>query len=42
MHSVAGIPTAPRSKEARERGRKLALQILAVQMWHASAMSALE
>ena len=42
MHSVDGTPTAPPSKEARERGRQLALQILAVQMWHASAMSALE
>jgi len=42
MHSVAGTPTAPPSKEARERGRQLALQILAVQMWHAGATSALE
>jgi len=42
MHSVAGTPIAPPSKEARERGRRLALQILAVQMWHAGAMSALE
>lgn len=42
MHSVAGTPTAPPSKEARERGRQLALQILAVHMWHASARGALE
>lgn len=42
MHSVAGVPTAPLSKEARERGRRLALQVLAVQMWHAAATSALQ
>ena len=42
MHSVAGAPTAPLSKEARERGRRLALQVLAVHMWHAGATSALQ
>lgn len=42
MHSVAGVPTEPLSKEARERGRRLALQVLAVHMWHAAATSALQ
>jgi len=42
MHSVAGTPAPPLSKEARERGHKLALRVLAVQMWHASATSALQ
>ncbi|MGH7014637.1 MAG: hypothetical protein ACREEL_10890 [Stellaceae bacterium] len=42
MHSVAGTPIEPPSKEARERGRRLALQVLAVHMWHAGATSALQ
>ena len=42
IHSVAGAPTEPLSQEARERGRRLALQILAVQMWHAATTSALQ
>ncbi|GEM_PF-2368549 len=42
MHSVAGTPAAPPTAEARERGRRLALQILAVHMWHASTTSALQ
>ena len=42
MHSVAGAPIEPLSDEARERGRRLALQVLAVHMWHAAATSALQ
>ncbi|MDE2166848.1 MAG: hypothetical protein KGJ66_11000 [Alphaproteobacteria bacterium] len=42
MHSVAGAPIEPMSKEARERGHRLALQVLAVHMWHAAATSALQ
>jgi hypothetical protein len=42
MHSVAGAPMEPLSKEARERGRQLAWQVLAVHMWHAAATSALQ
>lgn len=42
MHSVDGAPMQPPSAEVRERRRRLALQILAVQMWHASATSALQ
>ncbi len=42
MHSVAGAPMEPPSEEARERGRRLALQVLAVHMWHAAATSALQ
>lgn len=42
MHSVAGTPPEPPSREARERGRELALQVLAVHMWHAAATSALQ
>jgi len=42
MHSVDGAPLPPPSAEVRERRRQLALQILAVQMWHASATSALQ
>jgi len=42
MHSVDGTPPPPPSAEARERRRQLALQILAVQMWHAAATSALQ
>ena len=42
MHSVAGTPLEPPSKEARERGHELALQVLAVHMWHASTTSALQ
>lgn len=42
MHSVAGAPSEPLSKEARERGHRLALQVLAVHMWHAAARSALQ
>lgn len=42
MHSVDGAPLPPPSAEVRERRRQLALQILAVQMWHAKATSALQ
>jgi hypothetical protein len=42
MHSVDGTPTAPPSKEARERAHQLALHVLAVQIWQAGAMSALQ
>lgn len=42
MHSVAGTPSEPLTREARERNRRLALQVLAVHMWHASATSALQ
>jgi len=43
MH-FAGAATAaePVSDEVRARGRRLALQVLAVQMWHTSARSALQ
>lgn len=42
MHSVSGTPGEPLSAAARERSRRLALQILAVQMWHVRARSALQ
>lgn len=42
MHSVDGTPLPPPNAEMRERRRRLALQILAVQMWHAKATSALQ
>ncbi|MDE1904024.1 MAG: hypothetical protein KGI46_09230 [Alphaproteobacteria bacterium] len=42
MHSVDGAPMPPPSADVRERRRQLALQILAVQMWHAKATSALQ
>jgi len=41
MHSAAGRPTEPLSKSAREPSRRLALQVLAIHMWHAAARSAL-
>lgn len=42
MHSVFGTPGEPLSAAARERSRRLALQVLAVQMWHVGAKSGLQ
>jgi hypothetical protein len=42
MHSNSATPPEPLSDEARERLRQLALRVLAVQMWHAIARSALQ
>lgn len=41
MHSVFGTPGEPLSAAARERSRRVALQVLAVQMWHVRSKSAL-
>lgn len=41
MHSAVGRPAEPLSESAREPGRRLALQVLAIHMWHAAARSAL-
>jgi hypothetical protein len=42
MHSVVGTPAERPPPEERERSEHLALQVLAVQMWQAAAMSALD
>lgn len=42
MHSNSDVRPVPLNAEARERLRQLALCVLAVQMWHATARSALQ
>lgn len=42
MHSAAGTLSEPLGDDARERLRRIALRILAVQMWHTTARSALQ
>ncbi len=42
MHAATGKPADPLNLSVRERSRRLALQVLAIHIWHAAARSALQ
>jgi hypothetical protein len=42
MHFAIGNPSESRTSEERERSEHVALRVLAVQMWQASATSAMD
>jgi hypothetical protein len=42
MHAATGRPADPLNASVRERGRRLAVQVLAIHIWHAAARSALQ
>jgi len=40
MHSASGAAGEPMSATAHERSRRLAMRVLAVQLWHTTATGA--